>query len=68
MNNESKTHPAVSTLDAKALVLSTFSFHTLRAGHFWITTGDLAELVEQFKLLERSGITGAGNSYKLIGS
>ncbi len=31
-------------------------------------TRDLTELIEKFKLLERSGEVGAGTSYKLIGS
>ncbi len=31
-------------------------------------TRDLTELVDKFKLLDRSGEIGAGTSYKLIGS
>jgi len=31
-------------------------------------TRDLTELIEKFKILERSGEVGAGTSYKLIGS
>jgi ATP-dependent DNA helicase RecG len=31
-------------------------------------TRDLSELIEKFKILERSGDVGAGTTYKLIGS
>ena len=31
-------------------------------------TRDLTELIERFKILERSGEVGAGTTYKLIGS
>jgi ATP-dependent DNA helicase RecG len=44
------------------------TFQTLNNISEATATRDLTELVEKFKILERSGDIGAGTSYVLIGS
>ena len=48
--------------------VSNSSYQQLTGASKATATRDLAELVEHFKLLERSGISGAGTSYNFIGS
>ncbi|MCK4919821.1 MAG: hypothetical protein KAS71_02170 [Bacteroidales bacterium] len=74
-NKENLTAKGLSTRQIKAieylkenLIITNKVYQEIGKVSKATATRDLTELIEKFKLLERSGEVGAGTSYKLIGS